>query len=207
VSKPEIPPPPQPIPSPPTRRKETTAEFRARTLSPKGPVTTYESPHRLQRESLLNRLPPLPPLPEPAPPPSPRIKPYDPPAEIAAQWANTAINHFVAVRATGSLPEIGGPSWPVTLPASPEGIAWTLEQAEKWWPNARSFDLIGGDLEYKSGGGNQEDESLAAGMNRLRNAAVITTIAVVDRPPVVPPAGPAAPAAPAEPEAEPEKQA
>ena len=141
----------------------------------------------------------LPDPPQPVPPPEPkppRLNPFDPPAATIAQWANTAINHFVAIRATGSTPAAGGPSWPVDpLPTSAEAIAWVIQQAEAWWPNARSFDLIGGDIAYKSAEASDDSEGMADGMNRLRNAVLITTFAVVDRGTVTPPA-PAEPAIP-----------
>jgi hypothetical protein len=141
--------------------------------------------------------------PEQKPPKPPRDWPYNPDEATMLAWVNTAVNHYIHIRATGSLPAIGGPSWPITnLPATAAGFRQAAQAAEQWWPNARSFDLLGGDLEYKG-----EDETtlgLAPGMKRLRNAAIITTFAVLDRPPVTPPAPPPA-AEPAEatgPEAE-----
>jgi hypothetical protein len=129
--------------------------------------------------------------------------PYNPSAETMVQWCNTAVNHFVAIRATGSVPALGGPSCGIQLPATADGIHQAGELAESYWPNARSFDLLGADLEYKS---TADTEGLAPGFNRLRNAIVITTFEVTDRPPVEPPTAPAGAAPQASPPQDPAQQ-
>lgn len=127
------------------------------------------------------------PQPPPIQPPPPRPWPYSPDAQTLCAWCNTAVNHYIAIRATGSVPAVGGPSCPLRIPTTPNGIQQATELAETYWPQARSFDVIGGDLEYLQ---QHEVEGLASGLNRLRDAVLITTFTVTDRPAVTPPAAP-----------------
>ena len=186
---------------PATKRESTKSPAAtAHTPTPPRPKTTRMTYSKREGRYIAKLLPDPPqPVPPPEPKP-PRLNPFDPPAATIAQWANTAINHFVAIRATGSTPAAGGASWPVDpLPTSAEAIAWVIQQAEAWWPNARSFDLIGGDLQYKTADASDDSEGMADGMNRLRNAVLITTFTVIDRGTVSPPAPAAEPAIPAPP--------
>jgi hypothetical protein len=126
-----------------------------------------------------------PPPPRPLIEPPPRPWPCDRgPAEMTA-WVNTAVWHYIAIRATGSVPNPGGPSAPLQIPTSHEGFISALAIAENYWPQARQFDLIGSDLEYIQ---KMETENLQPGMNRLRDAVTITTFAVTDRGAVLTPA-------------------
>jgi hypothetical protein len=126
------------------------------------------------------------PAPVPPPPTPPqRAWPYSPDEPTLMQWLNTALWHYAGIRATGSVPDVGGPSAQILNPATATAAIFraAAETAEEFWPNARSFDLIGGDLLYKEAGTDQtsDPDALPGGVNRLRNAAVITTFTVTDR--------------------------
>lgn len=122
------------------------------------------------------------PLPPPPPPPlvaqPPRPWPLDRGPVEMVSWVDTALWHFLAIRATGSVPAVGGPSVPVAAPCTAEGFVQALQIAEAYWPQARSFDLVASDLQYLQ---KHETQGLRPGMNRLRDAVVVTTFAVVDR--------------------------
>jgi hypothetical protein len=129
---------------------------------------------------ITNTEPPKPPQPKPE-----RPWPYQPDEATLLLWLNTSLWHYAGIRATGSVPDVGGPSAQILNPATATAADFreAAETAEEFWPNARSFDLIGGDLLYKEAGTDQNADLqvIPGGMNRLRNAAPITTFTVEDR--------------------------
>jgi hypothetical protein len=117
------------------------------------------------------------PAPPPPPPPSWAGKP--PAAEVLAALA-VAIHHFLGIRATGSLPDKGGPSMKLTANPSQAELTDAAQLAADWWPNAASFEIVGSDLRYRDDNratavDQPVTDHLPATMHRLRDAAVITT--------------------------------
>jgi hypothetical protein len=147
--------------------------------------------------------------------PAIRPWPYEPDAATLLAALNSSLWHFAGIRATGSVPELGGPVAIILSPdkAGEPEIRNAGQIAETYWPNARSFDLVGGDLLYTDADHGSGPEAAQPGVIRLRNAAAITTFTVTDRPAINRPEAPAiAQTAPPEPagtiaEAPPDPQA
>jgi hypothetical protein len=117
--------------------------------------------------------------------------PYAPDAAALLTAVNTALYHYIGIRATGSTPALGGPSASIANPRMTDagGFMLAAGAAESFWPNARQFEIVGSDLEYKDADKGTASNALPPGMTRQRESTVIAAFTVTDKPaPAAPPA-------------------
>jgi hypothetical protein len=88
----------------------------------------------------------LPAIPPPPPPPDPNW-PYSPEADPLEQTLAAALPHYLAIRAKGSTPGEGGPSFPIA-DRSAKAFQAAAGLALKYWPAAILFELIGSDSHF-----------------------------------------------------------
>jgi hypothetical protein len=86
--------------------------------------------------------------PQPIPEPDPNW-PYNPEAQAIAFTLTRALQHFQAIRAKGSTPLEGGPSFPIAERTA-EAFAAAAELAQEFWPVANTFEIVGSDAHFPS---------------------------------------------------------
>lgn len=87
------------------------------------------------------------PAPDP-PPEDPNPEwPYKPKAEKVQEILRRALPHFLAIRAAGSTPLEGGPSFPIAT-RSREAFEAAAAEALAYWPAATQFEIVGSDSHF-----------------------------------------------------------
>lgn len=96
---------------------------------------------------------------------------WDPGPAVTQHQLDAAPHHYLAIAASAETPK-EGPSWPLAT-RSLAAAEFALDSARGYWPDARSFDLIGSDQIYPISKFNPLQ--LPPGMIMLRNPDVLMT--------------------------------